>query len=100
MAAQKPSAADMQLASHIKDCFTKQGGREINPDNVAQYIKTNVASYASLPESEIRDSVLRMIAYWKSKHTKAKPPAPAPAPTASTGVPTGHARSIACRVCR
>eukprot|EP01043_Picozoa_sp_COSAG02_P050253 COSAG02_NODE_5145_length_4593_cov_2.615487_1_plen_934_part_00 len=82
---QKPSAADMQLAPHIKECFTKQGGRDINPDNVARYIKSNVTGYASLPEPEIRDSVLRMIAFWKSKHSKAKAPAPPPAPAASKG---------------
>ena len=75
--AARPSAADMAMAPHIKQCFTALGGRGIDPANAAQYIKTNVPSYHSIPEEEIKESVMRMISFWRSKHAQpsAAPPA-------------------------
>ena len=79
--AARPSSADMALTPHIKQCFTAQGGRGIDPAQVAQYIKTHIPSYHSIPEEEIRDGVIRMIAFWKNKH--AQPSAAAPASNAA-----------------
>ena len=90
----QPSAADLALAPHIKAAFVAQGGREMEPDKVASFIKSNVASYNSVPEGKIEEGITRVMNHWKRKHAGGGKPAPAPkAAAASAGAAGGKGDS-------